>query len=651
MLAGGISEAIMHFVGYFKIIDDIARDRIEYDGSAIGVTPEDYIAKHPTFQAKLDADDIEIRGVRSPPAIGVDHSDADAYPLWLRKAPAIKSPASDDDGAPQIPLPRAGGGGGGGGGGTAEITVSYQSEAGQSLIDIYQINVMSNNDIIGLDAQTASLLASRIEAINVDAVSAIEDMADAANASIPQEWWIAKSSLGVVEFLEDHDQAVVAAGGAPSQNSVQPGYYLNGELQDPSPEAPYMNELPEPPESPDHGDGIGQWAELGSNFSLNAALILDLTEAGRTMVVKGDFHHTDAIFQTNSLANHDNIAAGDGSGMPAIPVVSETDDAMNNVADFVQLPGLHAEFPAYLAGPNWTVDVVDGDFYDVRVVTQTNYLSDNDVVAQRSSSSHYEIRAGGNILENLASILDGAEIKYDLIIVGGAYHGMNVIFQNNILLSENDLKMIADSIGASRSIESGGNNLLNQATIENYGGDEFAPINDDIGKVIDAVAGGATSLDPVYGSYFDGSGGPIHVLYVTGDYYDVNAIWQTNVTSDVNVMAQLVGVPPEGLAEALAQDGSTSQTAVVGHNSLFNDATIIDVGPTNTYVGGDVYSDAILVQANLLPEAQGGTLDTQALVPELVAFVTDSQEASQTEPAPNSCVPVTHDDPIASVMH
>jgi hypothetical protein len=650
MLAGGITEAIMHFVGYFKIIDDIARDRIEYDGSPIGRTPEDFIAKHPSFQSKLDADDIEIRGVRPPPAIGEDHSDANhASPLWLRKAPPIKSPDFDDDGGPHTLLPRAGGGGGGGGG-TLEISVSYQSEAGQALIDIHQINVMSNDDIIGLDAQTASLLAPRIEALNVDSVLVIKDMAEAANASIPQEWWIAKSSLGVVEFLEDHDQAVVAAGGAPIDNSVQPGYYLNGELQDPPPEPLYMNELPEPPDSPDHGNGIGQWAELGSNFSLNAALIVDLTEAGRTMVVKGDFHHTDAIFQTNSLAAHDHIARAGGSTTSPSPVNGDTDDAMNNVADFVQLPGLHAEFPAYFAGPKWIVDVVDGDFYDVRVVTQINYLSDNDVVAQQGSSSHYEIRAGGNVLENLASILDGTEIKYDLIIVCGAYHGMNVIFQNNILLSENDLRMIADGVDASQSIQSGSNNLLNQATIENHGGDAFAPINDDIGKVADAIAGGATSLDPAYGSYFDGSGGPIHVLYVTGDYYDVNAIWQTNVTSDVNVMAQLVGVPPEGLAEALAQDGSTSQTAVVGNNSLVNDATIIDVGPTNVYVGGDVYSDAILVQANLLPETQGGRLDTQALVPELVAFVTD-QESSQTEPAPNACVPVTHDDPIASVMH
>ena len=60
--------------------------------------------------------------------------------------------------------------------------------------------------------------------------------------------------------------------------------------------------------------------------------------------------------------------------------------------------GFMPSFRLTFAGPNWIVDVVDGDFYDVRVVTQTNYLTDNDVVAQQSSSSHYEIRAGGNIL-------------------------------------------------------------------------------------------------------------------------------------------------------------------------------------------------------------------------------------------------------------
>ena len=56
-------------------------------------------------------------------------------------------------------------------------------------------------------------------------------------------------------------------------------------------------------ELPDTGHGIGQWATLGSNFSINAALIVDIGESARTMVVMGDYFKTDAIFQTNTIVD------------------------------------------------------------------------------------------------------------------------------------------------------------------------------------------------------------------------------------------------------------------------------------------------------------------------------------------------------------
>ena len=59
----------------------------------------------------------------------------------------------------------------------------------------------------------------------------------------------------------------------------------------------------------------------------------------------------------------------------------------------------------------------------------------------------------------------------------------------------------------------------------------------------------------------------------------------------------------------------------------------------------------ILVQANLLPEDKGHVLnhDAQALVPELIAFVNDSQEEAPVA-QPVLSTPV-HEDPIASVTH
>ena len=135
---------------------------------------------------------------------------------------------------------------------------------------------------------------------------------------------------------------------------------------------------------PDTGDGIGQWATLGSNFSINAALIVDIGESARTMVVMGDYFKTDAIFQTNTTIDHDRINVSGGDHAPSS---TGDKDVATNIADFVAAPQHLRRLPAYLAGPNWIVDVVDGDYYSVHAVAQINYLSDNDVATQVSSSA------------------------------------------------------------------------------------------------------------------------------------------------------------------------------------------------------------------------------------------------------------------------
>ena len=227
---------------------------------------------------------------------------------------------------------------------------------------------------------------------------------------------------------------------------------------------------------------------------------------------------------------------------------------------------------------------------------------------------------------------------------------MNVIFQNNILLNNDEIKLLAEGAGSSQSVISGQNQLTNAATIENYGDDNFKPMNGDLNSLATAVGNGSTSLDPSYGNFVDGSGGVFNVLYVKGDYYDVNAIWQTNVTSDVNLIIQLLGTPSAN-ALSLHPDDTGTQSVTSGNDLLTNDAAIIDVGATNTYVNGETYGDTILVQANLLPCDKDHALanDTHTLVPELIAFVNETQdEAPAAQPATSCSV---HDDPIASVLH
>jgi hypothetical protein len=643
MLPGGITEVLWHFAGYLKIIDDIARDRIVYDESPFRNPQDDYVTPRPDYDYKPDFDDLDSQGLKVPDLAPFDElHHARFHPIRSPSPPPTDTHSHPSGALPALPL-RTGGGGGGGGGHDHRITVQYQEGGEQTQLEIHQYNIMSDNDLVVLGCGTAVTCEAR--QLTVDAEALLKQMADGANAQIPGEWWFPQNGTGVTEFLKTHGQDLAANNGAPDTHSVEPGYYLNGVLQAPAPTPPDHAPADPPAPAPDFGHGIGQWAVVGDNSSFNAALIVDLSESGRSMIVMGDYFKTNAVFQTNSTMDHDHVAAMGGNA----PGDATGNNTADNVADFVQHPGIYDGVPAHFAGPNWHVDVVDGDYYSIHTVVQMNYMLDNDVIVQASADNHYELYAGQNEQGNLAEIFDGT-IHYDLIIVEGAYHGMNVIFQNNILLNDDDIRLLTQGTDPSQSVVSGENELTNEATIESYGDDHFLPMNDDLNNLVIAVGGGLGVLDPSYGNFVDGSGGVFNVLYIKGDYYDVNAIWQTNVTSDVNLLVQLLDKPSADAA-ALHPDDAGTQSVISGSNSLSNDAAIVDVGATNTYVNGEVYGDTILVQANLLPSDPGHMLaaDTQKLVPELIAFVNEAHdETPAAQPIANSTV---HDDAMANVMH
>ena len=652
MAPGGITEVVWHFAGYLQIINDIARDRIDYDPSAFRNLQDDYVTPRPNYERSRDFDPLDSQGLKTPgPALFDELHTPRILPI-KSLSPRPPQPDLDFDGPAGLSgfLPPRGAGGGGGGI-EHKITVQYQEGGQQTQLEIKQYNFMLDNDNLLVTAHgedltwagDTALITAQSELIAQHSETILERMADEANDQIPKEWWIPQNGTGVTEFVTAYNEDQVSQEGAPGAHSVQPGYYLNGVLQDPAPLRPDQTPAPQPEPAPDLGNGLGQWAETGANNSWNASLIVDLSESGRSMIVMGDYFHTNAIFQTNSIMDRDHVEMAGGDALPVV----QGDNKIDNIADFIQRPGIYAELKATFAGPQWNVDVVEGNYYSVNAIVQMNYLLDNDIVVQKSADSHYELYSGGNEQGNLAQVFDGS-IQYDLIIVAGAYHGMNVIFQNNILLNNDYIKMLADGADPSQSVVSGQNELNNTATIENYGDDNFKSMNDNLESLVSAVGGGATTLDPSYGKFIDGSGGVFNVLYVKGDYYDVNAVWQTNVVSDVNMVMQFLD-PPSAAALARDADGTESQSVTSGKNLLTNDVAIIDVGATNTFVNGEVYGDTILVQANLLPDDKGNVLaqDAQALVPELIAFVNDSQDETPVA-QPILSTPV-HEDPIGSV--
>ena len=644
MASASFVEIISHFAGYLKIFEDIARDRIQYDESLTPRHSDDYTTLRPNYDFNFVPDDMDsaagpvpelmpddpihfVRGLPLKLFHGPDGDDSDFFPR--SQTPNI---------SPPMPA-----GGGGGGGFELHVRVKYQDGGEQTQLTVHQFNFMHDDDV-NLPANALTVFEPLIARLNSDAMATIEHLAADANAQIPANWQMPQTDGGAKDFLVAHDASWAERGGTPDAHSVTPGYYVNGELQErPSEPTPPV----EPEKLPDTGEGIGQWASLGGNFSVNAALIVDLGESARTMVVMGDYFKTNAIFQTNTTVDHDHVSVSGGS--PAAPP-SNAQDVATNIADFAENPSIYTGFAAHAAGPNWIVDVVDGDYYSVHAVAQVNYLSDNDVATQVSSSSHYNLVGGHNEQGNLALIYDGS-IQYDLIIINGGYHGLNVIFQNNILLNDDRVVMSADGADPSQSASSGDNSLLNEAAIANYGGQTFDGLPGNLDLIESLLASGMTSLDPELAGALIGHGGPLKILYITGDYYDINAVWQTNVTSDVNVMYQLQNQPAADLM-ALHPDGTLTQSVTTGGNELHNDAAIVDVNPDATYVKGQIYTDSILVQANLLPTGVDHAVngDTHALVTELIAFV-DDHSHDTTSPPPAAIANSVQSDPMASMLH
>ena len=644
MASASFVEIISHFAGYLQIFHDIARDRLQYDETLAPGRSDDYTTLRPNYNYPFTPDDLDTRGGPVPTLIADDPMDVfRGRPLKL----ARDSQHPDDDDfsrppmSPKVPLPASGGGGGG----HVEhhITVKYEAGGEETQLTVHQHNFMVDNDT-NLSQEALAAVEPLIAALNSDAMTTIGHLVADANAEIPANWWMTQNDGGAAEFVAAHDAAWAERGGTPDEHSVPTGYYVNGELQErpaePTPPAKFDD-------VPDTGHGIGQWASLGGNESINAALIADIGEGVRTMVVMGDYYKTDAIFQTNTIVDKDQVHVSGGEGTPS---VTSEGNVATNIADFVQHASIYADLPTFSAGPNWIVDKVDGDYYSVHAVAQTNYLSDNDVATQVSANSHYNLVGGHNQLGNLALIIDG-EIQYDLIVIQGTYHGMNVIFQNNILLNNDNIVISAGGGDPSQSVSSGHNSASNEGAIENYGGDDFRELIPGVRTIDSLLAAGATSLDPELGSAIAGHGGPLRVLYVTGDYYDVNAVWQTNITSDVNVMYQLQNEPSADLL-ALHPDQNVTQSANTGNNQLTNDAAIVDVNPDIIYVDGHVYTDSILVQAELLPanhHDDAVNADTDALVTELIAFVDDNQDHNCGTP---TVVPSpVQADPMASVLH
>lgn len=361
----------------------------------------------------------------------------------------------------------------------------------------------------------------------------------------------------------------------------------------------------------------------GGNFLVNEASVLNAGLTGTHFVVGGDFHQLDAIIQINAYRDHDTVSPD----FPLAANVPAGGTAAFNIASFVQETH-DAAGEAALAKPgtmpvNWQITVVEGDIIFVEWMKQLTFVSDQDIGVLTAAGSNVFVTSGDNIGLNSISLLN-LGLNYDLILVGGNVYDASLIVQKNILYDNDTITMLgADEGGvfaAPGSLNTSGNLLWNQASIHNVGATNVEQgISDHHGAAMDGLAQGNLSMPPAFGAAEDFEGIAVpRVLYVSGGIYDLRYVEQTNVLGDADFVALQKSAFHDGQPESEWQIDT-------GSNALVNIASIKDYDTfgDSIEVGGNHYSDAILIQADIL--AANGDEDPEALVTEVVAFIAHTE--------------------------
>ncbi|RDJ22205.1 hypothetical protein DWF00_23420 [Bosea caraganae] len=659
MNSGGITEAIWHFAGYLHIAEEVARSATLYSGDPQAPLPVDDPAlrrepeRAPSFD-EMPSQPVLIRDpapfdphsaipkVVMPPPIPVGTK------LYLY-APPLKPqelPAEPDlDRGPSLRS------------GERVIHVEYQPGGTENLIDIRQVNHASDRDLVTSDAvigpdgmpviQPELHLEAVRDAMIARAVDAVPDNLPAASGADTEtliDVFTARGASWAETGSPNPD-------GSPTQ-SAPVGRIVDGEAGAAEPPAPSVLQIaPWRPDEAAPADvvekqitraeptgGVATLAETGLNVQINAAAIVDANEATGSLMVGGNHYFSRGIVQVNVLTDNDHVDIAVAGALR--PLVVTGGNEVHNIAEFVTHV-MSASVHGAAATPLWSVDVMPGDFYDVRSLFQINDLDDSDRIVQAESGTYVDLSTGGNQQINLAEIR-GID-SYDIIIVRGDYYRADWIYQYNIVLDSDHARLFATG-GAEddTAVTTGFNRLTNLATIETYDSPAFRDMNDAQHELMRALGTGVTILIPNSDWNLYGAGETLHVLYVSGDYFDINSVTQVNLLTDADQSLQ-----------ASAQAG-TQQGLAAGGNSALNEAHIIDPGTLSaaTYLGGMAYEESVLIQTNMITDSDTVTIhDTQTLLSELVAFAhDDGQDGTLQGAAPQPVDPAQHDHLMSNML-
>lgn len=663
MQPGGFTETIWQFIGYLRIYDSVARTPVRYEGDPQPALPPDSDDHLREPRRGLDFDElvsvpVHIREIPplDPQASFAPVAIADPRSLPSRILPAASPPVKPlQVQAEDIPFGNAGHSI------TRVITVEYQESKGEVLLDVTQVNRIGDQDLVTtdkiVDADGNPVVPQELH-LDGQFAALVDQANDVVPPGIPTMSEALGSDTGEIVAMISARDALWAQTGSPYPegsvvNAAPEGRVVDGVVGAPDPSAPALIDIAPwrqsegPVQTSAESEvtiigptgGVATIAETGLNSQVNVAGILDVNEAVGSMMVGGDYFYTRGIVQVNILVDNDSVDIAVSGTLS--PVVETKGNEVHNIAEFVTHEST-LDVKGAAGTSHWTVDVLRGDFYDIKSIVQFNGLDDNDRIVQAEGGTYFDLRAGANEQINLAKVYGLAE--YDIIIIGGNYHRADWIYQYNIVLDPDYARLYSTGdAGDETTVTAGLNSLTNKATIETYDANAFKPMVDAHHELMAQLDAGVTILTPNADWHLYGSAtGNLKILYVSGDYYDANVITQVNFLIDGDQTIQ-----------ASAKEG-TEQGVAEGGNSALNEAIIVDPGlmSTSNYLAGDTYEEAVLVQVNIITDSDTVKIhDTSTLVPELVAFAEHAAQEPEPE-SPSAPVPdpAQHDHVTSNIM-
>jgi hypothetical protein len=656
-----ITEAIAHFIGLFQITLEQARLRDAYEEfkaqqarkpDADDLSGAQVIAKAPHA---FDGFNPEIKyAAPGPEYVGLDVASFVEF-----VPPHVPVPSALQEAAfPGYVLPGTDAGSSGG----RAVELPDIQTIGSVAAIITQHITLSDNDSFGVGGHGLRFSPQQNDGSDVVALVAeankLSPLADLEFADL------AGGARGFATTVSEKLAAAPQDADADAdvfrvQSTVIEGTFVNGELVEEAPKLEDHLDLEdgaEAEEDPEENDGIvhgsdrqGETAEqetatdhygsdtfkasveveAGGNTLVNAVNLENNWVAGSVCAVVGDHIEINAVIQINAWCDTDSITSEIGAWANDPHATAAFNIATFDRFDPTASKGVNGEpvkggFPQH-----WVVKEVTGDLLIMNWIEQYSFMMDNDIGVLSSSGVTTRVIGGENTTANEISLAE-LGLNYDLIIIGGSVFDLNIILQMNALLDDDVIGAVSDfQTTGSGSISTGANLLWNQAQIYTVGGaDRFESLPEDYKKAAENLAKGGDSLPDGVSSDSAFAGlGYLRVLYVTGDLVNLQYLKQTNILGDSDQVALAMNkMQPHPEAE---------WTVSTGNNALVNLAGITDVdGIGTTYVGGETYSDEILIQAELISsEPDLGAQDPDKLVNEAVAFLSDdTTEADQTWP-------------------